>query len=340
MSESFSALFAVYFEALRLLDPAFRAGLEARRPGIPAEALRIPTLPEALETLDKSGHAYHRKHAALALSLLHWGTTKGRVNPKEMSAYQESLASFLQAHDVNLDGLGAANDASEAFLAPLAGSCAPTAFWIRTAFFSGTDVTTCAAGVEVSRAVDAFKPMLDPRAWQTTVPETFAHTYRTVEIPVVPESDPADADAGGPQPPLGDPWQGKLFEQANWPLGGLFVVARNLLRIDYQHLIANVNTSERLFLRYALDESLTSSTSALSIPVMEQLGGIDHDSGFVDVRTLQNGNTSLAAEKSLRFTKELAWLNALSPAYLFTWMSLAVLGGACYQFSLGAETNP
>jgi hypothetical protein len=179
--------------------------------------------------------------------------------------------------------------------------------------------------------------MLDPRAWQTTVPETFAHTYRTEEVPVVATKDPSDADAGGPKPPLGDPWQGMLFEQANWPLGGLFIVARNLLRIDYRHL--RTNGQERLFLQYSLDESLTSSSSALTIPVMQQFGGIDHDSGFVDTRVLADGKTSLAAKKSLRFTKELGWLNAFSPAYLFTWMSLAVLGGACYQFSLQAEND-
>jgi hypothetical protein len=329
--DSFFALYSVYFETLRFVDPQFRVSLEAQRSRLPPEASGVLEIGDALDVLSRSRDDHHALHASLALAWAHWGLAHQLAPTREIERARDRIAAYLHGRSVDLDAVTRAPKGGAAYLVPLADQgCGVKNFWVRTRFHSGVDVSTCAAGVEVPRAVEDFSVLQDPRQWSTRAPETFASTYRIVESPVDPDSDPPDADAGGPVPPLGEPWSGLLFEEAHWPIGAVTVKVRNSLVIDYKQMIASRGRKPqgaRLFLQYSLYECLTHHVTPIG---GSGYGGIDRDSGFSDVRSLASGATSLAALKSIRFTGKLDWLNALTPAYLFTWISLAVMIEACY----------
>jgi hypothetical protein len=352
MQESVLALYAVYFETLRFLDGQFRKLVEEEhRPNLPPAAVRPLTLSDALDALSQPPDPRFRTHASLALAWVYWARTRHQELPPtdEIDRNHQAIVEFLKKLHVDLTELERAPSGEEAFLVPLARACKLRRFWIRQRFHVGTDVTSCVSGVEAARTVGEFKELADPRIWERTAHALFAKTHRTIAIPSDPDTDPANADAGGWNPPLGEPWAGLLFEEAHWPIGMLETTARNVLRIDYQKLSraagqggggsgsgvpkgtgAPADPNNRLFMRYWLYESLTHRIEPFG---SSQYGGIDCDSGFFDVRDAEAGFVSICAKKSLRFTGELAPLNVLMPAALFLWMTFATMAVGCYQFS-------
>jgi hypothetical protein len=337
MSSALHASFSIHHHTLRLLWPKWRRQVDDidldeqfRRMGVPASDVGVLEIEQALSALQRdSERTLLRQHALNALCSYYWALRyrrdDARIRPtKEMHQCGDIVADFLRDHRLDLDDLSRRDSSESAYLFALQVlGCDLQNFWVRVNAGIETNETSCGAGVEVARPVAQLAQRLDPQNWQHLVPNFFEATFYTADSPDDPEVDPLPQAAG--------PFT-RLFETASWPLPpNLKIRVRNTLEVSFNPAAATRQVT------YALRESLTGEVNVddfLGGPgqnLLRGYGGIDRDQGFIDVRDAGNGFSSLSVLKSIRFTRHLAFLNLFTPSYLFFWLSLQVVGGACYS---------
>ena len=340
MNASMHGVYSIYHETLRLLWPRWREVVdnielndEVRELGIHASDVGPQPFEAAVAGLQK-GPQVLSLHAAAALSVYRWALspqTDRTVEPtpemrRNGEIASEFLKGFIQSVDGDGDRLKGLRTLSDAFLFPVnLMKCPIRDFWVRVNVGVGTEETTAAAGVIVEKDVKTLSQQLDPQRWQNAVPELFESTFSALG------GSPDDPDSDPPATPQQGGWQGSLFETASWPLPPTFKVrVRNMLDVDFRP------AQYRLQLKYSLRECLTGALvdGITNNDIFRDFGGVDRDSGFVDARPLQDNPaaSSLSGLKSIRFSKQLEFLNPFTPGYLFFWMSFLILGGACYDF--------
>jgi len=337
MTSSLHAAYSIYHETMRLFWPKWRQQVDAvdlaataRNLGLD-EKLGPLELGPAMAALPRTPNVF-TLHATAALSASRWALSSPREQryepTPEMKRFSGEISEFLQEQQVETKRVRAATTLSEAFLLPLTmRGCTLTDFWVRANAGIGTGETTCAAGVAVMRPARELKRRLDPRLWQKLVPDFFESTFRASASPTDPDRDPPHLAANAAS------WSGYLFENASWPLPPtLKIRARNVLNVKFN---SRARTKQ---VTYSLRECLTGEINSQPLGGEETVlfrdyGGIDRDSGFVDVRTVPGkpGFTSFSGLKSIRFTKHLSFLNSFTPGYLLFWLTLQMIGGACYS---------
>lgn len=338
MTSSLHAAYSIYHETMRLFWPQWRKSVDAVDLAATARSLDLDVklgpleLGPAMEALPRTRNLF-TLHATAALSASSWAISSPpgqRYEPTpEMKKYSGEISAFLQQQQIESKRLATASTFSEAFLLPLTlQGCTLKDFWVRANAGVGTGETTCAAGVAVKRPARELKRRLDPRLWQKLVPDFFESTFRASASPTDPDQDPSRLAANAAS------WSGLLFETASWPLPPtLNVRARNLLNVKFN---SRAKTKQ---VTYSLRECLSGEIGN-QIPgvgdatvLFRDYGGIDRDSGFVDVRPVpgQSTFTSFSGLKSIRFTKHLSFLNSFTPGYLLFWLTLQIIGGACYS---------
>lgn len=337
-SSPLHATYSIYHEMMRLFWPAWRKSVDAVDLAATARSLGLDSklgpidLGNAIEALPRKPNVF-TLHATAALSASHWAISAQdqiRIDPTpEMKKYAGQISAFLLEQQVELKTVRAARTLSDAYLSPLMlQGCKLKNFWVRANAGLGTGETTCAAGVAVERPARDLKRRLDPRLWQKLVPDFFESTFRASASPTDPDQEPSHLAANATK------WSGFLFETASWPLPPtLKIRARNILNVKFN---ARAKTKQ---VTYSLRECLTGEIGnqipgvGAETTLFRDYGGIDRDSGFVDVRPVPGKPTftSFTGLKSIRFTKHLSFLNSFAPGYLLFWLTLQMIGGACYS---------
>ncbi len=334
MTSALHGVYSIYHHTLRLLWPEWRERVDrvdlaagAREAGVELETTGPLDLAAAVREI-QNGSPLLKRHGIVGLSAYYWGTDQRHdqvyrtTDPMRRDA--DGIREFLE-HELQRDSraLREVSTSSEAFLLPLTFlNCKLRNLWVRVNAGIGTNEATAAAGVEVERPVSEVVGGLDPQLWTTRVPALFEDTYRTPASPVDPDDAPTPTSSNSPA------WEGLLYEVASWPLPpAMSITLRNILKISF-----DPGAGQRQ-LRYSLYECLTGEIGALGGSLFKAYGGIDRDSGFVDVREAPGDPqfASVSGLKSIRFTKHLSFLNPFTPGYLFFWMTFLILGGACYS---------
>ncbi len=336
MTTPLQGLYSIYHETMRMLWPRWRRqvdriDLAQQLRDLELDVRDVGPLPfeEAMALVDGPETPRITLHASNALSVCHWALD----NPNDAQRYDPTpellenrklISRFLTKHNVETDSLRSVDTLSEAYLWPVRSRrCELSNFWVQVNVGDGTGETTCGAGVEVRRPLRELADRIDPEGWDELIPEFFQKTFLSNASPSDPDDEPPEVV---PAP--------YLFEIASWPLPpNLRVTARNMLEVRYDP------SATKLQLQYRLRECLTGEIgtslpllSAANSTLLRSYGGIDRDSGFVDVRELGSpGFVSFSGLKSIRFTRHLSFLNAFTPGYLLLFMTLQILGGACYS---------
>jgi hypothetical protein len=225
-------------------------------------------------------------------------------------------------------------------LSPLSAGCKRENFACQISFDPETLVTQVDAQVDVNRAPLDFTVLADPSAW-------------TEESPLFwQRSDLGDFTGGtfvsdSPQPAPGfGPYNNRgLFEAINLSWNPFFpLTGNNVLRATHGQLghgILPLKGQCTASMHVSLDLSLDTT-----IGFSQARGGLDVDSGAVEIRSLDEPGTQtrLRASKRARFTERVVcgvrlgpWINMFAPFFLGPWIATLVYEGACTNSAKDGE---
>lgn len=306
-----AANFSAHVNAMLAIDPVWARA----RPPLPAAQYRplslydaatvLLTHPQSLErALGTAYVAYAWKSAQQAgtrtedydaLSLAYARLTNGLSQPPDNARADRTYLTILQ----ELMGRG---------------SCVKDFSLIAT-YYVALQSAEVEVSMNVGRPIGDYDSILDPQNWSKVSPELFIEAFRMENgSPDDPNAHPAPRP-----PPLSQPWHDNVFEHAQWSIEGTaFSSFRNVLDISYQAGVGSV---------YRLHENLTQTVLGFF-----DEGGLDADSGVVEVRKVTDTETWSRTTKKLRFTKptELKdYLNWLNVPLISMMLLRSVIGNAC-----------
>jgi hypothetical protein len=312
-----AAHFAAHVHGLLATDHAW----EAAQPALPPPEYLPLALSDAVDIMlaksneDSLQRAFGTAYVAYAFRNAELSGGRTEAFPALSSAYQRLMAGLdLIPRDVAPDRLYLT------LLEELAnrGACVKS-FGLQATYYVPLQSTEVTVTMDANRVIADYDAIMDPQNWARTAPELFLEAFRMLD-----NGSPSDPNAPvQPQPsppPLNPPsWSDHVFEHAQWSVNGTaFSNFRNVLFISYQNGVGS---------KYELHENLTQNVLGFS-----DEGGLDADSGVVELTATSKSETRSKTRKKLRFTKPIElkdYLNWLNVPLISMMLLRSVVGNAC-----------
>jgi hypothetical protein len=195
-------------------------------------------------------------------------------------------------------------------------------FELQATYYVPLQSTEVTVTMNANRVIADYDAIMDPQNWARTAPELFLEAFQMLD-----NGSPSDPNARPTplQPPAAPPWSKHVFEHAQWSINGTaFSNFRNVLFISYQNGVGS---------KYELHENLTQNVLGFS-----DEGGLDADSGVVELTAISKSETRSTTRKKLRFTKPIElkdYLNWLNVPLISMMLLRSVVGNACIPTAVG-----